>query len=159
MKAETLPGGVGVWRSVSAPDGDQGSGLCERHDAGPPMRNLPISVAMTPPHPGDFVRTEVIEELGLSVAESARILGVREASLSATLTGAEAISPEMALRIEKAFGLDLDLLLRMQAWYDACRIRALADEITVERYHPASTRPAAKDRRRTGNGVEIGDSG
>ena len=122
------------------------------------MRSPPISVAMTSPHPGDFVRAEVIEELGSSVAESARILGVREASLSVILDCAAPISPEMALRIEKAFGLDRDILLRMQAWHDACRIRARADEIGVERYRPPSPRRAAQDRRRVGNGDGAGDS-
>lgn len=133
-------------------------GLGNCADAGLPMRDPPISVAMMPPHPGDFVRTEVLEELGLSVAESARILGVREASLSVILDCAAPISPEKALRIEKAFGLDLDILLRMQAWHDACRIRARADEIGVERYRPPSPRRAAQDRRRVGNGDGAGDS-
>lgn len=101
------------------------------------MTHTGIAVKMTPSHPGEFVRAEVIEELGLSVAQGARILGVRRATLSAFLNGNAALSAEMALRIEKAFGLDLDMLLRMQAWHDACRIRARADEIAIERYQPA----------------------
>ena len=92
---------------------------------------------MTPSHPGDFVRTEVIEELGLSVTQAARVLGVRRATLSALLNGNASLSAEMALRIEKAFGLDMDLLLRMQAWYDAARMRARESEISVQRYEPA----------------------
>ena len=114
---------------------------------------------MMPPHPGDFVRTEVLEELGLSVAESARILGVREASLSVVLDGAAPLSAEMALRIEKAFDLDLDLLLRMQAWYDVCCIRARADEIAVERYRLTRPRSAGIDPCRIGTGDRAGDSG
>ena len=89
---------------------------------------------MTPSHPGDFVRMEVIEELGLNVTQAAEILGVRRATLSDLLNGNAALSPEMALRIEKAFGVSMDMLLRMQAWHDASRMRARADDIRVQRY-------------------------
>lgn len=75
-----------------------------------------VKINMTPSHPGDFVRTEIIEELGLSVTRAAAILGVRRATLSALLNERASLSPEMALRIEKAFGLDMDLMLRVQAW-------------------------------------------
>ena len=93
-----------------------------------------IKVNMTPSHPGSFVRTEVIEELGLNVTGAARILGVRRTTLSDFLNGKAALSPEMALRIEKAFDVSMDLLLRMQAWWDASQMRARASEITVQRY-------------------------
>ena len=96
-----------------------------------------IQVNMTPSHPGEFVRVEVIEEFGLSVTQAAGILGVRRATLSDLLNGNAALSPEMALRIEKAFAVSMDMLLRMQAWHDASRMRARADEIAVERYQPA----------------------
>src|SRR6202451_2584161 len=69
-----------------------------------PMKN--------PPHPGDLIRTEVIEALGLSVSKAADILKVRRATLSDLLHGKSALTPEMALRIEKAFGPDMDHLLR-----------------------------------------------
>ena len=92
---------------------------------------------MTPAHPGDFVLTEVIEELGLSVTKAAEILGVRRATLSDLLNGRASLSPEMALRIEKAFDVRMDLLLQMQAWYDAAQMRARASEISVRRYQPA----------------------
>ena len=95
-----------------------------------------IKVNMTPSHPGEFVRVEVIEELGLSVTQAAEILGVRRATLSDLLNGNAALSPEMALRIEKAFDVSMDMLLRMQAWYDASQMRARADEISVQRYQP-----------------------
>ena len=101
------------------------------------MINGGIEVNMTPSHPGDFIRTEVIEELGLSVTRAAEILGVRRATLSDLLNGNAALSPEMALRIEKAFDVSMDMLLRMQAWYDAVQMRARADKITVQRYEPA----------------------
>lgn len=95
-----------------------------------------IKVNMTPSHPGEFVRLEVIDELGLNVTRAAEILGVRRATLSDFLNGNATLSPEMALRLEKAFGVSMDMLLRMQAWYDASRMRAHADEISVQRYQP-----------------------
>lgn len=101
------------------------------------MADNRMGVNMTPAHPGDFVRTEVIEELGLSVSKAAEILGVRRATLSDLLNGRAALSPEMALRIEKAFDVRMDLLLQMQAWYDAARMRSRAGEISVRRYQPA----------------------
>ena len=100
------------------------------------MTTEEIKVNMTPSHPGDFIRTEVIEELDLSVSEASEILGVRRATLSDLLNGNAALSPEMALRIEKAFDVSMDMLLRMQAWYDASQMRARAGEISVERYEP-----------------------
>ena len=101
------------------------------------MPKSSVEVNMTPSHPGDFIRTEIVEELGLSVTGAAEILGVRRATLSDLLNGKAALSPEMALRVEKAFGVGMDMLLRMQAWYDASRMRARADEISVRRYQPA----------------------
>ena len=98
-----------------------------------------IRVNMTPAHPGDFIRAEVIDELGLNVTRAAAILGVRRATLSALLNGHAALSAEMALRIEKAFGVSMDMLLRMQAWHDAASMRARAGEIAVERYEPGLT--------------------
>ena len=95
-----------------------------------------IEVNMTPSHPGEFIRMEIIEELGLSVTKAAEILGVRRATLSALLNSSASLSPEMALRMEKAFGVSMEMLLRMQSWYDATQMRARADEITVQRYVP-----------------------
>ena len=100
------------------------------------MDSSEVQVRMTPSHPGEFIRTEIVEEYGLSVTEAAEILGVRRATLSDLLHGKAALSPEMALRIEKAFDVSMDMLLRMQAWYDAARMRAQADEISVQRYQP-----------------------
>ena len=100
-----------------------------------------IKVNMTPSHPGDFIRTEVVEALDLSVSRAAEILRVRRATLSAVLNGNASLSPEMALRIEKAFAVSMDMLLRMQAWYDAVQMRNRADGITVERYVPTEAPP------------------
>ena len=92
---------------------------------------------MTPSHPGEFVRIEIVEELGLNISKAAEILGVRRATLSALLNGRAGMSAEMALRIEKAFGVSMDMLLRMQAWHDASQMRARAGEVAVEQYQPA----------------------
>ena len=78
-----------------------------------PMKN--------PPHPGDLIRTEVIEALGLNESSAAEILRVRRAALSDLLNGKSALTPGMALRIEKAFGPDTDHLLRMQFAYDVAQ--------------------------------------
>lgn len=101
------------------------------------MPSKSIEVNMTPSHPGDFIRTEIVEELGLTVTKAAQILGVRRATLSDLLNSKTSLSPEMALRIEKAFGVGMDMLLRMQAWHDASQMRARASEISVQRYEPA----------------------
>ena len=93
-------------------------------------------IEMEPCHPGAFVRAEVVEPLGLSISRAADILGVRRATLSDLLNGNTTLSPELALRLEMAFGIDLGMLLRMQAWYDAVAVRAKADRIKVKRYDP-----------------------
>jgi addiction module HigA family antidote len=94
-----------------------------------PMKN--------PPHPGDLIRTEIIEALGLSISRAAEILKVRRATLSDLLHGKSSLTPEMALRIEKAFGPDMDHLLRMQVAYDAAKARERSREVEVKRYVPS----------------------
>ena len=76
-----------------------------------------------PPHPGDLIKTEIVEALGLSASKAAEILKVRRATLSCLLHAETALKPEMALRIEKAFGPDMDHLLRMQLTYDVAQTR------------------------------------
>src|SRR5271170_5992502 len=100
------------------------------------MSKAPIKIGMTPPHPGEFIRDEILDELGLSVSQAADVLGVRRATLSDLVNGNAALSPEMALRIEKAFGIDMEMLLKMQAWYDADAMRRRTGEIDVKRYQP-----------------------
>ncbi len=100
------------------------------------MQQIGTKIGMKPCHPGEFVREEVLEPLELNVTTAAEILGVRRATLSDLINEKAALSPEMALRIEKAFGLDMDTLLRMQAWHDATRMRARAGEISVLKYEP-----------------------
>ena len=98
------------------------------------MSDAPVKIGMAPCHPGEFIREEILKELGLSVSKAAEVLGVRRATLSDLLNGKAALSAEMALRIEKAFDVDMEMLLRMQAWYDTQAMRNRADEIKVERY-------------------------
>jgi addiction module HigA family antidote len=98
------------------------------------MTDEPIRIGMAPPHPGDFVRSEILDDLNLSVSRAAEILGVRRATLSDLVNEKSAMSPEMALRIEKAFGVSMDTLLRLQAWYDSHAMRRRAAEIDVKRY-------------------------
>lgn len=100
------------------------------------MSKTTPNIGMTPSHPGAFFRAEILDELGLSIAKAAEVLGVRRATLSDLANEKTALSPEMALRIEKAFGLDMDTMLRMQAWYDATRMRERAGEFPVRKYEP-----------------------
>lgn len=94
---------------------------------------------MTPSHPGAFIRDEILEDLGLSVSRAAEALGVRRATLSDLVNGKAAVSPEMALRVEKAFGVSMDTLLRMQAAFDAHVMRQRSADIVVERFAPKLT--------------------
>jgi addiction module HigA family antidote len=87
-----------------------------------------------PAHPGEFVREEILDHYGLSVTAAAKVLGVRRATLSEMMNGHAALSAEMALRLEKAFGVSMDLLVRMQAAYDAAQVRLRAREIRVRRF-------------------------
>lgn len=93
-------------------------------------------IGMTPPHVGSFIREEILDELRLSIAKAAEILDVRRATLSDLVNEKSALTPEMALRIEKAFGVNMDMLLKMQAWHDAVAMRQHADAINVQRYVP-----------------------
>jgi addiction module HigA family antidote len=93
-----------------------------------------------PPHPGEFIREELLKPLDLSVSEAARILHVSRPTLSTLLNEHSAVSPDMAVRIEKAFGLEIDILLGMQSAYDIFQTRKRADKIKVKRYEPKSRR-------------------
>ena len=84
-----------------------------------------------PAHPGGFVKSEIIEPLGLTVTDAARALGVTRPALSALLNERAHLSPEMALRIEKAFGVSMDTLMRMQSSYDIAQTRLMEDEIDI----------------------------
>ena len=92
----------------------------------------------SPPHPGVFVKSEIIEAHGLSVTDGAKALGVSRQALSELLNGHTAISSDMAVRLEKAFGVSMDTLLRMQASYEIAKARAHADMIDVKPFMAVS---------------------
>ncbi len=91
-----------------------------------------------PPHPGSFVRAEIIEPAELSVTAAADVLGVTRPALSNFLNEKAALSPDMALRIEKAFGVSMDTLMRMQSSYDIAQARKREGDIKVAPYQPAA---------------------
>lgn len=91
-----------------------------------------------PAHPGSFIRHEIIEPLELTVTAAAAALGVTRATLSTLLNERASLSPEMALRIEKAFGVSMDTLMRMQNSYDIAMTRLREDEVQVLRFRSAT---------------------
>ncbi len=93
-----------------------------------PMKN--------PPHPGRIVRQDCVEPLGLTITAAAKALGVTRQALNNLVNGKAGISPEMAVRLSKAFGGSAEMWLRLQANYDLTRVRL--DEIEVKRYRRAS---------------------
>ena len=96
-----------------------------------------------PAHPGGFVKHEIIAPLGLSVTRAAEVLGVTRATLSTLLNERAHLSPDMAVRIEKAFGVSMDTLMRMQNSYDIAQARVRADQINVARFEPSTEPPHA----------------
>ena len=97
-----------------------------------PMKN--------PPHPGLSVQLNCLEPFGLSVTEGAKVLGVSRTTLSRLIHGRAGVSPEMAIRLAKAFGATPDIWIRMQAAYDLAQARHREKDIKVKLYRP---RPAA----------------
>lgn len=93
-----------------------------------PMKN--------PPHPGLSVRLNCLEPFGLSVTRAAKVLGVSRTTLSRLINGQAGVSPEMAIRLAKAFGATPDIWIRMQAAYDLAQARAHEGDIKVKLYRP-----------------------
>jgi len=91
-----------------------------------PMKN--------PPHVGGLIRREVIEPLGLTVSKAAKALGVGRQALSSLLNEKAALTSDMALRVEKAFGPKMEHLMRMQLAYDLAQARNQESKIKVKRY-------------------------
>ena len=96
-----------------------------------------------PPHPGEFIRDELLVPLGLTVTAAAEVLRVSRPTLSSLLNKSSDLSLEMALRIEKGFGLQIDILLGMQSAYDIFQARKRASKIKVKRYVPKHGRALA----------------
>ena len=86
-----------------------------------------------PPHPGDFVRTEIVEAAGMTVTAAAGALGVSRPALSSLLNSRASLSGDMALRIEKAFGVKMETLMRMQSAYEIAQTRKREKQIHVRR--------------------------
>lgn len=91
-----------------------------------PMKN--------PPHPGEILRDMYLEPLSLTVTEAAKGLGVTRKTLSQLLNGHAGISPEMALRLSKAFGRSPESWLQLQNQYDLSRVVARVGDLEVKRY-------------------------
>jgi len=89
-----------------------------------------------PAHPGGFIRREILDPHGLNVTQAAEVLEVTRQALSPLLNEHASLSPEMALRIEKAFGVSMETLMRMQNSYDIAQARSREGEITVKRFVP-----------------------
>lgn len=92
-----------------------------------PMKN--------PPHPGHLIGDNV-EELGLTTAEAAKAFGVTRQQLHNVISGRSAVSPEMAVRLEKALGGSADMWLRLQNAYDLAQVRLRCDELDISRLVP-----------------------
>jgi addiction module HigA family antidote len=90
-----------------------------------------------PPHPGRSIRNACLEPLGLSVTEGAEILGVTRQALNNVINGKSGISPEMAIRLSKAFGSTPETWLRMQLAYDLARAHKNAAGMKIKRLRAA----------------------
>ncbi len=97
---------------------------------------MAIKIGMKPPHPGGFIKRSILPD-DLSVTAAAEALDIGRPALSNLLNEKASLSPEMALRVEKAFGVKMDTLLRMQARYDAYHMRKQEKQVRVRRYVPA----------------------
>jgi addiction module HigA family antidote len=91
-----------------------------------------------PPHPGEHIREDCLEPLNLTVTKAAELLGVKRQTLNNVINGHSGISPEMAIRLSKAFGGSPEVWLRMQMAYDLAQARQKAENIDVPRLTPAT---------------------
>ena len=91
-----------------------------------PMKN--------PPHPGEVIRELCIDPLGLSVTDAAKGLGVSRKALSELLNGHSGVSPEMAVRLSKAFGGSAESWLKQQMQYDLAQVQDKAGSIKVQKF-------------------------
>jgi addiction module HigA family antidote len=101
----------------------------------PPVKKLTTMPMKNPPHPGRSIRNACLEPLGLSVTEGAKVLGVTRQALNNIVNGKSGISPEMAIRLSKAFGSTPETWLRIQLAYDLAEARRNESKIRVRRQH------------------------
>ena len=94
-----------------------------------------------PPNPGETVRYDCLEPLGLTVTEGAKALGVTRQALSNLVNGKSGISPEMAIRLSKAFGSSPETWLKMQLDYDLAQAMQRSDKIQVKRVQRPHDQP------------------
>ena len=91
---------------------------------------------MPPVHPGEIIREDCLEPLGLSVTEAAKGLGVARSTLSKVLNERAAVSPEMAVKLGEAFGTGAGIWIRMQATYDLWQAEQTVSRQGITRFHP-----------------------
>jgi addiction module HigA family antidote len=91
---------------------------------------------LNPPHPGEIIAEDVLKPLNSSVTEAARALGVGRQALSAVLNGRASLTPEMSVRVEKAFGPKWEVLMRLQLQFDVAEMRKHVRHIKVKRFTP-----------------------
>ena len=108
------------------------------------MNAMPGIRMKNPAHPGGFIKHEIIEPLALTVTAAAKALGVTRAALSTLLNERAHLSPEMALRVEKAFGVSMDTLMRMQNSHDIAEARKREGEIKVAPFARRAGTPASQ---------------
>ena len=101
------------------------------------MARTPMKIRMAPAHPGTVVAAE-LEDLGLSIARAAEYIDVRRATLSALINGKSELTPDMAARLDRAFGLSARLLLNMQAARKAFEADQLAGNLKIARFKKAA---------------------
>lgn len=94
-----------------------------------------------PVHPGGFVKSKIVEAHGLSVTSATHALGVTRPALSALLNEHSHLSAEMAVRIEKVFGVSIEILMRMQNTYDIAQARKRACDINLSPFEKRALNP------------------
>jgi addiction module HigA family antidote len=97
-------------------------------------------------HPGSFLKSKVVEAHRLSVTDAAHVLGVTRPALSALLNGRSQLSSQMALRIEKAFGVPMERLMRMQTQFDIAQARKNESDVNVSRFALPPAKPSSKQK-------------
>ncbi len=97
---------------------------------------MAIKPNFPPCHVGGFIKDNILPD-DMTVTAAAKLLGVDKSTLSKLLNEKSALTPEMALRIEKVFGVQMDTLLRMQTRFDTWHIRQRSDEFKLKRYETA----------------------